>query len=51
MRPDAYCLDCGCNLDAKSKCLSCSCPKNKWVAVVNDYDEEQSLKKEAYEHE
>ena len=51
MRPDAYCLDCGCNLDAKSKCLSCSCPKNKWVAVINNYDEEQSLKKEAYEQE
>ncbi len=49
LRPDAHCTDCGCNLEAKTKCLACACPKNKWTAVMDDYDEEQSLKKEAYE--
>ncbi len=48
-RPDAHCTDCGCNLDAKSRCLSCSCPKNKWLALMDNYEEEQVLKKDAYE--
>lgn len=49
LRPDAHCTDCGCNLEAKSKCLACSCPKSKWTAVMDNYDEEQELKKNAYE--
>lgn len=48
-RPDAHCLDCGCNLDAKSKCLSCECPRQKWVKLDITYNEEQDLKKDAYE--
>lgn len=40
LRPDAHCTDCGCNLEAKSACLSCSCPQDKWDAVVNDKQEE-----------
>lgn len=45
LRPDAHCVDCGCNLEAKSACLSCGCPQDKWMAVVDDKQEEQ-LKKD-----
>lgn len=45
LRPDAHCTDCGCNLEAKTACLSCSCPQDKWMAVVDDKQEEQ-LKKD-----
>lgn len=24
------CTSCGCNLNAKVRCVKCSCPKNKW---------------------
>lgn len=41
LRPDAHCTDCGCNLEAKTACLSCSCPQDKWMAVVDDKQEEQ----------
>lgn len=41
LRPDAHCVDCGCNLEAKTACLSCSCPQDKWMAVVDDEQEEQ----------
>ncbi len=47
LRFDAHCTDCGCNLDAKSSCLSCSCPQNKWVALTTQ-DEEDALKKEIH---
>ena len=36
VRPDAHCVSCGCTLSAKTKCLSCKCPINKWVAVLTD---------------
>jgi len=32
-RPDVHCVECGCTLSAKTKCLSCACPLNKWLAV------------------
>jgi hypothetical protein len=35
IRPDKHCTSCGCTLSAKTKCLSCSCPENKWTAVLN----------------
>ena len=41
IRPDAHCIDCGCTLSAKTKCLSCSCPMNKWLAVVTEAEEEE----------
>jgi len=41
MRPDNHCTDCGCTLAAKTKCLSCECPKGKWKAIVDDDQEEQ----------
>lgn len=49
LRPDDHCTNCGCNLDAKSKCLACACPINKWLALLDNYEEDQSLKKDAYE--
>lgn len=36
VRPDAHCVSCGCTLSAKTKCLSCECPIHKWLAVLND---------------
>ena len=36
IRPDVHCTDCVCTLSAKTKCLSCSCPLNKWLAVVEE---------------
>lgn len=45
LRPDAHCTDCGCNIEAKTACLSCSCPQDKWDAVV-DQNEEEQLKKQ-----
>lgn len=32
MRPDAHCVNCGCTLSAKTKCLTCECPLKKWIA-------------------
>ena len=32
MRPDAHCVECGCTLSAKTKCLTCECPLKKWLA-------------------
>jgi hypothetical protein len=44
IRPDVHCTDCGCMLSAKTKCLSCACPKNKWEAVIDSVEEEEQLK-------
>jgi hypothetical protein len=33
VRPDVHCVNCGCTLSAKTKCLSCACPLNKWLAI------------------
>jgi hypothetical protein len=32
LRPDVHCVECGCTLSAKTKCLACECPKEKWLA-------------------
>jgi hydrogenase maturation factor HypF (carbamoyltransferase family) len=32
LRPDAHCVECGCTLSAKTKCLTCECPLKKWIA-------------------
>ena len=40
VRPDVHCVNCGCTLDDKRKCLSCSCPLKKWVGVM---EQEQFL--------
>jgi hypothetical protein len=41
IRPDVHCIDCGCTLSAKTKCLSCACPIGKWKEMMTDdeYDE------------
>lgn len=44
LRPDAHCTDCGCNLEAKTKCLSCSCPQNEWQALMTLAEEQEMLK-------
>ena len=46
LRFDDHCVQCGCNLDAKTACLSCGCPENKWLPVIENADEEQKLKRE-----
>ena len=43
-RPDDHCTNCGCTLSAKTKCLSCSCPLNKWQAVVESHEKETEMK-------
>jgi len=43
-RPDNHCTNCGCTLAAKTKCLSCSCPLDKWKAILTDEEEEQFKK-------
>ena len=32
---------CGCPLKKKLKCLSCSCPANKWQAVISEKQEQE----------
>lgn len=44
-RLDEYCTDCGCNLHFKTRCLSCSCPKDKWVAILSDKEDEELQQK------
>jgi len=41
LRMDEHCTDCGCPLDAKTKCLSCKCPKDKWLAVATEEEHEE----------
>jgi len=31
IRPDVHCIECGCTLSAKTKCLTCECPFKKWL--------------------
>ena len=44
VRPDVHCVNCGCTLAAKTKCLSCSCPINKWSAVLTKEQEDEIMK-------
>jgi len=48
IRPDVHCTDCGCMLSAKTKCLSCECPKGKWLAVMSSREEEEQLKNDVH---
>ena len=36
IRPDAFCVNCGCTLIAKTKCLSCVCPIKKWDKHITE---------------
>lgn len=40
-RPDEHCIKCGCTLAAKTKCMSCACPINKWTALVSAKEESE----------
>lgn len=42
IRPDAHCVECGCTLLAKTKCLTCECPLKKWMAAPIPTDDENS---------
>ena len=44
VRPDHHCVECGCVLSAKTRCLSCACPLKKWEAIMTDVEEEQVKK-------
>lgn len=41
IRPDVHCTECGCTLSAKTRCLACKCPINKWKEIMSEeqYDE------------
>ena len=39
MRADEHCVECGCPLLQKSKCLSCGCGIHKWEAVLTEEQE------------
>jgi hypothetical protein len=43
IRPDEHCMECGCTLSAKTKCLSCNCPLEfpKWEAVITQQQEDE----------
>jgi hypothetical protein len=41
LRPDAHCTNCGCTLSAKTACLSCQCPLNKWMPVMTRKQEDE----------
>ena len=41
LRPDEHCIDCGCTLAAKTKCLSCECPIGKWKALMTEKQEDE----------
>jgi transcription initiation factor IIE alpha subunit len=45
IRLDVHCTNCGCTLSAKTKCLSCSCPLNKWKAIIS-YDQQKQINNE-----
>lgn len=41
IRPDHHCTHCGCTLSAKTRCLSCKCPLDKWLEILTPEQEEQ----------
>jgi len=43
IRLDAHCTNCGCTLAAKTKCLSCNCPLNKWTAITKNNKDEETI--------
>lgn len=49
IRPDEHCTICGCTLSAKTKCLSCNCPIDKWHSVSTP-EQEEELKKNINEN-
>lgn len=44
-RPDFHCAICGCNLDMKTRCMSCECPQGKWRALLSEAEEKEMTDK------
>lgn len=36
-----HCAKCGCSFPAKTKCLSCKCPIDKWAAILSEVEEKE----------
>jgi hypothetical protein len=51
IRPDDHCTHCGCNLDAKTKCLSCECPIGEWKGLISLKQEQEILKGKEHDAE
>ena len=54
IRKDEHCTICMCTLSAKTKCLSCDCPKEYWNALLTleqeiliDNEKKNSIKKDS----
>ena len=45
VRPDLHCIQCGCDLHLKTRCLSCACPLKKWEDYVTQEEEFQITQK------
>jgi hypothetical protein len=41
-RPDDHCTKCGCPLMSKTRCMSCSCPDDRWFAIADENEQEGS---------
>jgi hypothetical protein len=41
IRIDEHCTVCQCTLSAKTKCLSCCCPKGYWTSVISQEQENE----------
>lgn len=39
IRIDTHCTNCGCTLSAKTKCLTCECPLQKWISEKEPINE------------
>src|ERR1700749_1311749 len=48
-RPDYHCTICGCNLELKTRCMSCECPIKKWHPLLSE-EEERELEKKITEY-
>jgi len=42
LRFDEHCTKCHCTLSAKTACLSCRCPEDKWIEVITP-EEDQTI--------
>jgi len=45
LRIDEHCTACGCTLSAKTKCLTCKCPEDKWGPEITS-DEQKTINDE-----
>ena len=51
LRFDEHCTICLCTISAKTRCLSCSCPLEKWKAVLTDEEEEEIINEKIHGEE